>query len=99
MNNVLKNFLEEFFDFDELVEIGFFKEEMRCDYKAQADRICKFFGYETVYEYRAKEVRAHITYADPDDISGIGTSRPLHVNENGDLKQEPFITIIPSIYE
>lgn len=98
-DNLLKNFMEEQFCFDGLVEIGFFKEEMRGDYKAQAERVCKFFGYKTVYEYGAKEFRAHVTYGDPEDISGIGTSRPLHVNHEGKLKEEPFITVISSIYE
>lgn len=55
---------------------------MKGDYKAQAKRVCDFFGYKTVYEYGAKEFRVHISYADG--------KRP---------KGEPFVTVIPSIYD
>lgn len=81
-DRTLKNFMQEFFDFNELVKNGFFKKEMKSNYKAQAERVCLFFGYETVYEYRAKEIRCHISYAEG--------HRP---------KDEPFVTVMPSIYE
>jgi hypothetical protein len=42
-----------------------------------------------VYEYGAKEVSCHLTFAG---------ERPLHINENGELKSEPFITTIQSIF-
>lgn len=62
-NNILKKFLEEFFDFDELKKVGFYSKDIsKEDYQKQADRICLFFGLETVYEYGAKEVRCHISY-------------------------------------
>ena len=86
---VLKNFMEEFFPLEELFEVGFFTKEMKGDYKAMAKRVCKFFGYKTVYEYRAKEMRCHITYDE---------TRPMHIDKNGELKEEPFITIIPSVW-
>lgn len=89
-DETLQNFLDEFFPFDDFLEIGFFTKEMRNDYNAQAERICKFFGYKTVYEYGATEIRCHISYAG---------DRPLHVDENGELKEEPLITVIPGIYE
>lgn len=60
---VLKNFMDEFFDFDALATIGFFKPEMKNDYQAQADRVCQFFGYNTVFEYGATEFSCHITFA------------------------------------
>lgn len=59
---VLKSFMLEMFDFDGLLKVGLFKENMRHDYQAQADKICKFFGYETVFEYRAKSINAHISF-------------------------------------
>jgi len=66
-DEVLKNFMEEFFDFDTLKKAGFYgKEIKRKDYKAQAARICHHFGYKTVYEYGATEVRCHITDGDTD---------------------------------
>ncbi len=60
---VLKNFMEEFFPFDELQKAGFFTEEMKDNYQAQADKVCNFFGYKTVYEYGNKEVWAHLSYS------------------------------------
>lgn len=29
---------------------------------SQAQRVCDFFGYKTVYEYGAKEFRVHVSY-------------------------------------
>lgn len=80
-SGVLKRFMQEFFPFTELVKIGFFTNEMRNDYEAQAKRVCQFYGYESVYEYGATEIRCHITYAG---------DRP---------ENEPFVTVIKSIYD
>lgn len=96
-DNTLKNFMLEQFDFDGLKEIGLFKGIKRNDYKSQAKKVCEFFGFKSVYEYGAIEVRAHLSYGD--EHSGLGNDRPLHVDENGKLKEEPFITDIKSIYE
>lgn len=60
---LLKGFMKEFFPYQEFKKIGFFTAEMKNDYEAQARRICDFFGYETVYEYRAKEIKVHISFA------------------------------------
>ena len=90
-DKTLENFMNEFFPFDEFK--WFFKNIKKDNYKAQAKKVCKFFGYKTVYEYGSKEVRCHISYGEPGDF------RPLSVDEKGELKEEPFITIIPSIYE
>lgn len=81
-DELLKNFMKEFFCFKTLCKAGFFTKEMKNDYKAQAERVCKHFGYKTVYEYGATETRCHISYAD-------GHRPP----------DEPFVTVIPSIYE
>lgn len=60
---ITKNFLEEHFDFDELKNIGFFDPSiMKEDYKKQVDVICKFFGYETIFQYGFLTLFAHITY-------------------------------------
>ena len=81
-DGVLERFMKEFFPFDEFKEVGFFTEEMRDNYKAQADRVCEFFGYKTVYEYGKDEIRCHVSYPKEE--------RP---------PDDPFITVIPSIYE
>lgn len=91
--------MQEHFPFSELVKAGFFTKEMKGDYEAQSEKVCKFFGYETVYEYGAKSIRCHLTYASGLDPAGLDSSRPLHVNQEGKLKQEDFITEIPGIYE
>lgn len=91
-DQLLKNFLEEFFDFYTLRKVGFFPKEMKkTDIHGQASRICQRFGYKTVYEYGAKKIRAHISYADG--------HRPQHVDESGELRQEPFITELGGIYD
>jgi hypothetical protein len=79
---VLKRFMKEFFPFGALKKEGFFKPEMKDDYYAQAKRVCVWFGYETVFEYGAKEIECHITYAKGHRPEG-----------------EPFVTVIPSIYD
>jgi hypothetical protein len=60
---LLKNFIEEFFDYNELQKVGFWKGISKTDYKAQAERICKYFGLNTIYEYGAEPMKAHLTYA------------------------------------
>lgn len=87
---LLKSFIDEFFPLKELFKVGYFTKEMKGDYPAMAKRICDYFGYKTVYEYGSKEIRCHVSYAG---------GRPQHINENGELKEEPFITLIPNIYE
>ena len=74
--------MQEFFPFSPLRKAGFFTKEMKGDYDAQANRVCTFFGFETVYEYGAEEITAHLSYAE--------NKRPI---------DEPFVTVIPSIYE
>jgi len=86
-NGVLKRFMKEFFPFGPLCKAGFFTKEMKNDYEAQAERVCKRFGYKTVYEYGSKEVRCHITYGTFSKEDGF---RP---------NDEPFVTVIPSIYD
>lgn len=65
MAGVLKRFMQEFFPFKEFMKAGIFTKEMKGDYKAQSERVCKFFGYKTVYEYGAKEIRAHLSLVNP----------------------------------
>jgi hypothetical protein len=60
---LLKNFLLDQFDFKELKKVGFYNKDIKNnDYQKQAERICKYFGYETVYEYNFKTTYAHISY-------------------------------------
>lgn len=59
---LLENFMKEFFDFPSLVKAGIFKKEMKNDYKAQSERICEFLGLKTIYEYRSEEISGHLSY-------------------------------------
>lgn len=61
----LKNWMKEFFPFAPLLKAGFFTKEMRGDYEAQAQRVCKFFGFKSVYEYGKDEIKCHISEANP----------------------------------
>lgn len=89
----LHDFIDNEFDFDGLLDIGFFDESHRGDYEKQADRICKYFGLNSIYEYRSKTTIAHVTYATPES-GGFEAYRPLHVNSDGELKEEPFFSVI-----
>lgn len=90
-DQLLKKFLEEFFDFPVLKKAGFFPKEMKkSDIHGQAARICQRLGYKTVYEYGAEKIKVHLSFAG---------SRPHHVDENGELKEEPFWTEMGGIYE
>jgi hypothetical protein len=81
-DKVLERFMKEFFPFNALKKAGFFTKEMKGDYKAQAKAVCDHFGYETVFQYGAEEIRCHLSYEE-------GKRPP----------DEPFVTVIPSIYE
>jgi len=87
---ILREFMQEHFPYAEFKKAGVFTKEMRNDYAAQAEVICHQLGYKTVFEYGSVELRCHVSY--------VG-ERPLHIDENGQLKPEPFITVIPSIYD
>lgn len=72
-NNLLKKFMQEFFDFNELLEVGFFTKEMKNNYELQAKRVCEFFGFKTVYEYGSIKVRCHISEANTKDTDNFIT--------------------------
>lgn len=98
-DKVLANWMKEFFPYGEFRKAGVFTKDMRGNYKVQSEYICKILGLKSIYEYGKDEIRCHITYANPDCPIGICTNgRPLTINNSGFLKDEPFITIIPSIW-
>lgn len=71
----------EMFDFGELKKSGIYSKEIkRNDYQAQADRICHYFGFKTVFEYGKDSIQCHLSYANR-------------------MLEEPFVTVIKSIYE
>lgn len=91
-DQLLKDFLNDHIDFYTLRKVGFFPKEMKkTDIHGQAERICKFFKYKTVYEYGAKVIHAHISYADG--------HRPSWVNEQGEYEQAPFVEKFGGIYD
>jgi len=73
----LKNFMLEMFDFDSLKKAGIYSKEIkRKDYQAQADIVCHYFGYKTVFEYGAKEVRCHLSVSNPEPKDNFVTVFP-----------------------
>lgn len=96
---VLINWMKEFFPYAEFKKAGIFTKEMRGDYEAQARYICRILGLNSIFEYGKEEIRCHITYADPDCPLGMGTCRPMTIENDGKLKAEPFITVIASIWD
>lgn len=87
-NRVLETFMKDNFPFGELKKAGFFTKEMKGDYEAQSKRVCEFFGYKSVYEYGAKEIRLHLSPVHVD----------LFINNKGELASDPFITVIESLF-
>lgn len=58
----LKAFMEQHFDFHTMKKMGFYPKGMRKDdYKGQSERVCYFFGFKSVFEYITIKVRAHIS--------------------------------------
>lgn len=99
-NKVLENWMKEFFPYSEFRKVGVFTKEMRGDYEAQAARICHRLGLKSIYEYGKEEIRCHITYTNPACRVGFDTNgRPMNINKNGLLKEEPFITVFRSVWD
>lgn len=59
-----KLFIDEFFDIDGLIEVGFFTKEMRNDYAAMEKRIVTFFKLGSLYEYGKDLINVHISNTD-----------------------------------
>jgi hypothetical protein len=87
---LLEKFMKEFFPWGEFKAAGVFTKEMKGDYVAQSNHICKMLGLKSIYEYGAKEIRCHLSYEN--------NKRPLLIYTNGKMQEEPFITVIESIY-
>lgn len=79
----LEEFMRKHIPSAELIKAGFFTKEMKGDYEAQAKRICKFFGYNSIYEYGSETIRCHLTF-----------DRTHWVDKEGEFQTEPFITEI-----
>lgn len=69
---VLKRFMREHFPITELCKAGFFAPEIKNDYYKQAVRVCKYFGYQSVFQYGAEKISGHITYVDGKRPPGEG---------------------------
>lgn len=60
--DLLKKFMDEQFDLKELVKIGLIDKNIEGNYPLMANRICEYFGYESIYQYGAETITAHISY-------------------------------------
>jgi hypothetical protein len=59
----LKDYLLQNFDFAALKKAGFYRGIRKKDYQAQSERICKFFSLKSVYDYSdiGKDVAYHLS--------------------------------------
>lgn len=83
-----KDFIDEFFDIETLVDIGFLVPEIKDDYPAIEKCLNAWLGIESIFEYRKDAIRVHISTVDPNCPIGMESE-----------KGKPFITELPSIYE
>ncbi len=75
----LRDFIEDNFDFATMKKMGFFgKDIKRTDYDKMAERICTFFGFNSIYEYNRPEM-----YPDSSFVSGKMSDK---VTQDGELK-------------
>jgi len=90
--NRLQQFMLDHFDFDSLKEAGFWpKGTRRADFEAQAARVCKYFSYESVYEYGRHTaeivdvVHANGLTGQAEHTGVAAVSFPSEVSETGEL--------------
>lgn len=62
---LLKKFMKEFFPYREFKKAGLFTKDMRNDYEAQADRICKYIGIDNIYAYNSQTIACHLSEVEP----------------------------------
>lgn len=91
----LKEFMQEHFHFSSMKKGGVFPKEMKFnDYEGQAERICKMFDLESVYDYAniGRGAVCHISHVHPTPfdrfIEPIGP--PLMQVEGKTTKVVPF---------
>lgn len=68
MDNKLKEYMQDNFDFSSMKKAGIFPKEMKFnDYEGQAKIICKMFDLESIYDYSniGRGCYAHISYVKP----------------------------------
>jgi hypothetical protein len=88
---LLKSFLHEHFDLKTLKKAGLIPKEVRLNnYEKIAEIICRRLSLKSIYEYKAVEIRCHLTY-DTD-------CRPSWINQYGEYQTTPFVETISSIY-
>lgn len=78
---VLKRFMQEFFPYTEFKKIGLFTKEMRGDYYSQAQKVCHYFGFTSVFEYGSRQINCHITYVEgfrPENEGFISTIKSIY---------------------
>src|SRR3954465_187035 len=68
MDNKLKEYMRDNFDFPSMKKVGIFPKEMKFnDYEGQAKRICHIFSLQSVYDYSniGRGCYAHLSYVNP----------------------------------
>lgn len=67
MDNKLKDYMRDNFDFPVMKKAGIFKGLKFNDYEGQAKVICRIFSLESIYDFSniCRGMYAHITYVNP----------------------------------
>lgn len=82
----LRQFIEDHFDFQTLKKVGFFEKGIRkTDYEKIAERVCRFFGYKSIYEYGKIRCSGILNMGNEDDICGMEPGYAIIVRPNVDM--------------
>ena len=78
---ILPEFIDEHFDIPSMIEIGMFKKGMT--YQEMANRVCEYFGYDSVFEYaeNLKNVQCHISKICAENLECPYCTRPIPEHE------------------
>ncbi len=74
----LKTYMKEKFSFRDLKKVGLFGNDIKStDYEKQAERICKFLGLKSIYDYSSigAGCRYHLTDGGRSSLSFADTKR------------------------
>lgn len=91
--NKLKQFLEDYIPVSELMKAGFFdKGTRKTDYEKIAEKVCYYFGYKSIYEYK-KVCRGRI--CDGNNCDGR-TKGCKNYDPNGKILEWPKLEVCPT---
>lgn len=92
----LKHFINNNIPFYELKKAGFFKEIRKTDYEKIAERVCHYFGYKNIYEYKpvCRGIKCNGNCGDPSEYCksfGPLKWRQLEVNHSDIISKDSWL--------